>query len=71
MTIHEFCDYIWNHHAKCIKMSTNMPGIGLVICEIGIGIEKFVISKRTLHNDANGRGGELTSMSTFLCSTIV
>ena len=27
----EFHDHIWNHIAKCIKISTNMPGIGLVI----------------------------------------
>ena len=25
----EFHDYIWNLHEKCIKISTNMPGIGL------------------------------------------
>ena len=24
----EFSDYIWNHHEKCIQISTNMPGIG-------------------------------------------
>ena len=30
----EFGDYIWNHHEKCIQISTNMPGIGLEICEI-------------------------------------
>ena len=28
-------DHIWNHHEKCIQISTNMPGIGLVIREIG------------------------------------
>ena len=28
----EFRDYIWNHHEKCIQISTNMPSIGLVIC---------------------------------------
>ena len=22
---------IWNHHEKCIQISTNMPGIGLEI----------------------------------------
>ena len=27
-------DYIWNHHEKCIQISTNMPDIGLEICEI-------------------------------------
>ena len=30
----EFHDHIWNHHEKCIQISTNMPGIGLEICEI-------------------------------------
>ena len=25
---------IWNHHEKCIQISTNMPDIGLEICEI-------------------------------------
>ena len=28
----EFGDYIWNHHEKCIQISTHMPGIGLEIC---------------------------------------
>ena len=30
----EFNDYIWNHHEKCIHISTNMSGIGLEIWEI-------------------------------------
>ena len=30
----EFSEYIWNHHEKCIQISTNMPGIGLEICDI-------------------------------------
>ena len=30
----ECSDYIWNHHEKRIQISTNMPGIGLEICEI-------------------------------------
>ena len=30
----EFGDYIWNHHERCIEISTNMPSIGLVIPEI-------------------------------------
>ena len=34
VNILEFGDYIWNHHEKCIEISTNMPGIGLEICEI-------------------------------------
>ena len=38
----EFGDYIWNHHEKCIKISTNMPGvyIGFEICEIRRIFEK-------------------------------
>ena len=32
--IMELYDYIWYHHEKCIQISTNMPGIGLVIPEI-------------------------------------
>ena len=27
----EFHDHIWNHRGKCMQISTNMPGIGLVI----------------------------------------
>ena len=30
----EFGDYIWDHCEKCIQISTDMPNIGLVICEI-------------------------------------
>ena len=30
----EFHDHIWNHHKKCILISTNMLGFGLVIPEI-------------------------------------
>ena len=29
-----FYDYIWNHYKKCIQISTNMPGICSLICEI-------------------------------------
>ena len=32
--IFEFHDHIWNHHYKCIQMSTNMPTIGQVFHEI-------------------------------------
>ena len=34
MKILKFHDHIWNHHLKCIQISTNMPGIGLEMCEI-------------------------------------
>ena len=27
-------DFVWKHHGKCIQISTNMPGLGLVICGI-------------------------------------
>ena len=30
----EFHYHIWNHHEKCIQISTNMPGLGLEIREI-------------------------------------
>ena len=31
VNIFKFCDHIWNHHGKCIQISTNMYSIGLVI----------------------------------------
>ena len=34
----EFHDNIWNHHNKCIQISTNMPGIGSLIREIAVQI---------------------------------
>ena len=38
----EFHDHIiWNHHKKCIWISTNMPSIGLVIHEIAIKISEM------------------------------
>ena len=35
-----FTNYIWIHHEKCIQISTNKPGIGLVIGEIDFKINK-------------------------------
>ena len=32
----EFCNHIWNHHEKCIQLSTNIPGIGSLIGEIAV-----------------------------------
>ena len=32
--IMKFYDDIWNRHEKCIRTSTNMPGIGLAMIEI-------------------------------------
>ena len=34
----EFHDHIWNHHVKCIQISTNMPGIGSLIREKDINM---------------------------------
>ena len=36
-----FHDHIWNHHKKCIQISTNMPSIGLVIPEITCEMLEF------------------------------
>ena len=33
VNILEFGDCIWNHHEKCIHISTNMPDTGLRIWE--------------------------------------
>ncbi len=35
---YKYCAQIWNQHAKCIKMSTNMPMFGPVVLEIACGI---------------------------------
>ena len=37
----EFHYHIWNHHEKCIQISTNMPSIGLVIAEITCEMLEF------------------------------
>ena len=44
VNILEFGDYIWNHHEKCIVISTNMPGIALEICET----KRFCIDGKTI-----------------------
>ena len=36
----EFHD-TWNHHGKCIQISTNMPGIGSLIRELDVTFLKF------------------------------
>ena len=41
LNIIEFHDHIWNHHEKCIQISTNMPSIGSVICEIGFEFQEI------------------------------
>ena len=43
----EFHDHIWNYNEKCIQISTNMPGIGLLICEIAVEISEMWESKQT------------------------
>ena len=44
VNILEFGDYIWNHHDKCIQISTNMPGICLEIYEISRILRNKTIS---------------------------
>ena len=34
----EFHNHIWNHNEKSNQISTNMPGIGLLIREIAVNI---------------------------------
>ena len=41
VNIVKFHDHIWNHHEKCIQISTNMPSIGLVIPEIACEMFAF------------------------------
>ena len=41
----EFDDPIWNHHEKCIQISTNMPGIGSLIPEIDVKLSEIWESK--------------------------
>ena len=36
---------MWNHHGKCIQISTNMPGIGSVNREIDVNISEMSESK--------------------------
>ena len=41
----EYHDHIWNHHEKCIQISTNMPGIGSENREIAVKISETSESK--------------------------
>ena len=53
--IMEFHDYSWNRCEKCIQISTNMPGIGLVINENGYQIcVNFEKIKTILHGKIYG-----------------
>ena len=55
LEIIEFHYYIWNHHRKCSQISTNMPGIGLVIIEIVLWhFENSERTKNILHGKING-----------------
>ena len=48
-----FCGYIWYHHKKCIQISTNMPGIGLVIRETDETNLKKTKHSFSLHDRTN------------------
>ena len=37
----EFHEQIWNHHEKCIQISTNMPDFGSLIREIDVKISEI------------------------------
>ena len=49
----EFGDYIWNHHEKCIEISTNKPANGLEICEISRIL--WNIKRFCMDGETNGR----------------
>ena len=49
----EFHDHIWNHHEKCIQISTSMPGIGSLIREIHINISEIWESKNAFNHEIN------------------
>ena len=44
VNILEFIVYIWDHHEKYIQIGTNMPGIGLLICEISRILRNKIVS---------------------------
>ena len=55
VNILEFRNHIWNHHEKCIQISTNMPGIGSLIREIHIQISEFERAKILVLGKTNAR----------------
>ena len=58
----EFHYYIWNHHKKCIQISTDMPGIGLEMCGILIilrGKKRFCMD-----GEINGRRESINIQTT-------
>ena len=47
---------IWNHHGKCIQISTNMPCIGFVMSEIAFEMLRILIKPIWFeHVKTNGR----------------
>ena len=44
----ESLDYIWNLHDKCNQISTDMPSIGSVICEINFEIQAHCEIKKNM-----------------------
>ena len=47
-------DLIWNHHKKCIELTTHMPSIGLEIPEIAFEISELLTKSRKVCT-TNGR----------------
>ena len=48
-----FRDYIWNQNKKCSQISTNMPGIGPVVCETGFEFKEFIVKNKSFHYKKN------------------
>ena len=46
VSIVEFHDRVWNQYEKYIQISTNMTGIGSLICEIDIKISQISESNK-------------------------
>ena len=61
----EFQNYIWNHHGKCIQISTNMPGIGLVVREIAFEFG-IILRKQTRFCFISETNGRVLSVNAFL-----
>ena len=45
----EYHYHIWNHHGKCIRISTNMLGIGFLIVKQAFNLKILTTEKRILH----------------------
>ena len=59
----EFHYCIWNHHAKCIQISTNMPGIGLVNCKIAYEIWQTYVETHAAIPDPPFRAAYVSGIS--------